>query len=151
MELRVPPPLVAASIAGLMYLLDKLWPGALFELPRAAMLGDLFVFLGILIAAAGVLAFRRAQTSIDPRDPGRASALVQGGVYRFTRNPMYLGVLLVLVGFACALGNPVNLIWGPAAFVLYLTRFQIEPEERILGQKFGTQFREYQAKVRRWL
>jgi protein-S-isoprenylcysteine O-methyltransferase Ste14 len=82
--------------------------------------------------------------------PASASSLVSSGVYRITRNPMYVGVLLVLVAWATFLAAPLALP-GPLAFVLYIGRFQIAPEEAVLGKLFGAEYAEYKAKVRRWL
>lgn len=82
--------------------------------------------------------------------PGGASSLVQGGIYRFTRNPMYLGFLLVLGGWAVLLANGLAFV-GPLAFVAYLNRFQIGPEERALAGLFGPEYAKYRARVRRWV
>jgi len=107
-------------------------------------------WLGILVAAAGLIAFRRARTSANPMHPEAATTLVTSGVYAWTRNPMYLGWLPILAGWAAYLQHPVSLLVVPL-FVLYLTRFQIVPEERALAAKFGTQFEAYRRRARRWL
>ncbi|MFP5406472.1 MAG: methyltransferase family protein, partial [Gammaproteobacteria bacterium] len=86
----------------------------------------------------------------NPTRPGAASSLVLGGPYRFSRNPMYLGVLLVLVGWAVYLSNVLAFVVLPL-FVLYLNRYQIAPEERALSARFGASFDEYRKSVRRWL
>ena len=106
--------------------------------------------LGIAIALAGVLEFRRARTTVDPTAPSKSTSVVTSGIYRFTRNPMYLGFLLVLAGWAAYLSNPVVLL-GPAFFVFYMNRFQIIPEERILKSRFGAPFERYLGAVRRWV
>ena len=82
--------------------------------------------------------------------PGETTALVAVGVYKLTRNPMYLGMLLMLIGWAIFLSNVVAFAFLPV-FVLYINRFQIEPEERVLALKFGSEFAAYQTRVRRWL
>ena len=87
---------------------------------------------------------------MSPLKPDTASRLVTSGVYGFTRNPMYLGLCLVLAGWAFFLSSPLMLL-GPLAFILYITRFQIVPEERSLSSLFGEAFADYQAKVRRWI
>ena len=97
----------------------------------------------------GLLAFFRRGTTINPLRPAKASALVTGGIYRITRNPMYVGMAFLLAGWAVWLGA----LWpflGPVLFVAYLTRFQILPEERILRGKFA-EFDAYATRVRRWL
>ena len=82
--------------------------------------------------------------------PEGTSSLVTSGIYRFTRNPMYVGLLFVLIAWAVFLSTPW-LVIGPFVFVLYMNRFQIEPEERVLFRLFGTAFATYKGAVRRWL
>ena len=94
--------------------------------------------------------FRKAKTTMNPFKPDTSSALVSHGVYRFTRNPMYVGLLITLLGWAAFLWQPWALFFLPL-FVLYITQFQIKPEERVLSSLFGTEYAEYMAKVRRWL
>lgn len=113
----------------------SLWPGILC-----------LVAAGVLMAAA-ILEFRRARTTIVPRET--PSALVTGGIYRFSRNPMYLGLLLGLAGWAAHLGNLSCFVLLPV-FVCYITRFQIMPEELALASKFGRDFDTYCRSVRRW-
>src|SRR5690554_3959289 len=104
---------------------------------------------GLLIALAGVIGFRRARTTVNPMQPETSRVLVQTGIYRFTRNPMYLGFLLMLAGYGVWLANLPALVWL-IGYVLYLTQFQIIPEERWLSQKFGADFQYYRERVRRW-
>jgi len=129
-----------------------------------SMLGPQFDFtpearyaaVGILVAAGvafdllGLLAFRGARTTINPLKPERTSALVTGSVYRVTRNPMYVGMGLLLVAWATYLGALLPFC-GPVLFVLYITRFQILPEEQVLNGIFGKEYESYCARVRRWL
>ncbi|MEB0160908.1 isoprenylcysteine carboxylmethyltransferase family protein, partial [Pseudomonas sp. AH2 (2023)] len=91
----------------------------------------------------------RSRTTVNPLRPDKAAALVSGGVYRVTRNPMYVGMMLLLVAWAVYLDSAWVLA-GPVAFVAYITRFQIAPEERVLRAKFAD-FDAYAARVRRWL
>ncbi len=106
--------------------------------------------VGIAVAIAGVMSFRRAQTTVNPLKPETSAALVSIGVYSITRNPMYLGMALVLVAGAVYLSSIWSLL-GPVLFALYITRFQIVPEERVLDGLFGAPFAVYKKKVRRWL
>jgi protein-S-isoprenylcysteine O-methyltransferase Ste14 len=106
--------------------------------------------IGVVVALSGVLSFRRARTTVNPLKPETSAALVSTGVYSFTRNPMYLGMVLVLFAWAVYLSSILSLA-GPAFFALYITRFQIVPEERVLGGLFGPSFVEYKKRVRRWL
>ena len=94
--------------------------------------------------------FRRNKTTINPVDLESASALVTSGVFRFSRNPMYVGFTAMLVGWAVCLAAPWALV-GPVAFVLFTNRFQIIPEERVMREKFGQAYDDYQAQVRRWI
>ena len=104
----------------------------------------------LLIGLSAVFGFHRAKTTVNPLKPEASTALVTGGVYRWTRNPMYLAMLLVLIGWACIVSNWAALAILPL-FVIYLNRFQIEPEERALQSRFGAEFESYRRKVRRWL
>jgi protein-S-isoprenylcysteine O-methyltransferase Ste14 len=112
-------------------------------------LAGLLGTLGIVIAGLGSLAFRRARTTTNPMKPATASSVVTGGVYRHTRNPMYLGTAAVLLGWAAFLAVPWAFL-GPVLFIAFITRFQIIPEERALAAKFGGEYTEYQERVRRW-
>jgi protein-S-isoprenylcysteine O-methyltransferase Ste14 len=106
--------------------------------------------LGLCIALSGVVAFRRAGTTINPMKPGSSSSLVEAGIYSVTRNPMYLGVLLLLLAWAIYLANVLTVLFLPG-FVWYMGRYQIEPEERALTALFGPEFTAYAARVRRWM
>ena len=150
LELRIPPPIVGLIIAGGMWIVAHL--SAVIQLPRVARL-SLAVMLGAIgvgVALSGVLSFRRAQTTVNPLKPETSAALVSTGIYSFTRNPMYLGMVLGLFGWAVYLSSIWSLL-GPVLFVLYITRFQIVPEERVLDRLFGAPFAAYKKRVRRWL
>jgi len=150
LELKIPPPVVALVIAAGMWGFSLLT--ARVQVPSSIRLGAslLVALTGVGIAISGVVAFRRARTTVNPLKPEATSCLVASGIYRFTRNPMYLGLCLVLVAWALFLSSPWMLV-GPLAFVLYITRFQIVPEERTLSTLFGDAFADYRAKVRRWI
>ena len=150
LEVKIPPPAVAAAIAVAMWGTSRLAP--LLQIPSALRLGTsgAVLLVGIVFSVGGVLAFRRARTTLNPTKPEQASSLVRSGVYRVTRNPMYVGLLCILFALAVFLSSGWALI-GPVAFVLYIGRFQIAPEERALAKLFGSEFTDYQAKVRRWL
>jgi len=150
LELKVPPPVVTAAIAAAMASLAFVLPAADLALPQRPVLAALFAGAGVLVAATGVAGFFRQRTTVNPHTPERSSALVTTGIYRYTRNPMYLGLLLVLIGWAVWLANAASLPLLPV-FILYLNRYQIEPEERVLGARFGQAFTDYRGRVRRWL
>jgi protein-S-isoprenylcysteine O-methyltransferase Ste14 len=150
LELRIPPPLVALFMAILMWLTPAL-AGSL-AIPSGLRLGVALALLclGLGIAVSGVVGFRLARTTLNPIKASTASALVSGGIFRFTRNPMYLGLLLQLLAWAVFLSNPLALLFLPV-YVLYIDRFQIIPEERALATLFGSEYSAYTGSVRRWL
>jgi protein-S-isoprenylcysteine O-methyltransferase Ste14 len=145
----VPPPAVALCIAAGMWCLARWWPIQRFELPWPQLTGLAVAALGGLVSSAGAREFRRARTTVNPLHPERASAIVTTGIYRFTRNPMYVGIVLVLVGWFLAHGG-LSAAIGIPLFIGYITRFQILPEERVLAAKFGDAYSAYVARVRRW-
>lgn len=150
LELRVPPVIVFILSAFLMWGAARLIPAWRFDLPWRGPLSALFIFIGILLGLKGLSAFHRVRTTSNPVRPDDASSLVTSGVYRITRNPMYLGLLFLLAAWALRISNGVSLLLLPA-FVIYMTRFQIIPEERALASKFGESFDSYRRSVRRWL
>lgn len=150
LELRIPPLVLVAAAALGMWLLAAYVPAASFHARGQGVAAIAIAALGLFFCAAGVLEFRHAQTTTNPMQPAATSALVARGVYRFSRNPMYLGFAAVLLGWAVFLGNPLSLL-VLAGFIGYLTRFQITPEERTLVNLFGAEFVAYCGKVRRWI
>ena len=147
---RIPPPLVGLACGLLAWLMARASPGLGVDwLPRVPVAAAL-VALGLSLDVWGLVAFRRARTTLNPLSPERTSAVVQGGPYRFTRNPMYLGMACVLLGACAWLANPLALL-AVFVFVGYITRFQIMPEERALLGKFGGAYADYLRRVRRWL
>ncbi len=150
LELKIPPVGVWLAVAGLMWLASRFAPLARFAFPGSGVTALLFVAAGLLFAVPGVAAFVRARTTLHPMRPEGATRLVTSGVYRASRNPMYLGLLLLLGAWAVHLGA-VSAIAGLPAFMADMTRFQIVPEERALTARFGEDFAAYCASVRRWL
>lgn len=150
LEHRIPPPLVGLACAIAMWGLARFAPVIAISDALRYALAFGFGLLGIAIALSGVVSFRRARTTVNPLKPEAASELVTAGIYRYTRNPMYLGMLLVLVGWAAFLASPRALL-GAVAFACFIDRFQIRPEERALHAVFGESFTAYTARVRRWL
>ncbi len=150
MELRIPPPLIALFAAGVMWLLAGWIPLAVLDDPWRGVLSSLLLVAGLVVELSAVFLFLRARTTVNPMKPHKTVRLVEGGIYRFTRNPMYLGAALLLSAWACWLGNPLNLV-VLAFFVWYVTRFQILPEERVLRALFAERYEDYCSRVRRWL
>ena len=149
LELRIPPLALVLIAACAMALIAYCVPVGL-AIPAPALFACAFAFTGAVIAIAGVVAVRRHKTTVNPFTPECSSSLVASGIYRYTRNPMYLGFLLLLVGWAALLSNLVALALLPA-FIAYMNRFQIQPEERALQQHFGAEFQAYMHRVRRWV
>ncbi len=150
LEKRIPPLLLVVIFGVAMWGLASFTsPLGMNNTPLAVVAGAAFV-LGTLFPVAGVVAFRQAQTTVDPRTPEASSALVSSGIYRYSRNPMYVGFALWLLAWAIFLGSGWALL-GVVGFVLYMNRFQIAPEERALRELFGDTFRDYEQRVRRWL
>ena len=153
LELKIPPPLVAAAVAGAMTAASVWLPPVLvLPLSPSVRVGAALVLVGVgaCFDVAGLLAFRKAKTTVNPLAPNRSTAVVSTGVYRITRNPMYLGMALILLGLALYLASPWALL-GPLVFAAFITRFQIQPEERALTARFGAAYTAYCTQVRRWL
>ncbi|ALA57370.1 methyltransferase family protein [Nitrospira moscoviensis] len=150
LELKIPPVIVGLVTAGLMWLVAHAMPGYGFDIPQRRLVAQVVAAAGFVVAVWGVVAFRRAGTTVNPMKPESSSSLVVTGIYAFTRNPMYLGLLLVLVAWAIDLAHPAAFLVLPL-FVLYMNRFQIQPEERALASRFGPSFTAYASRVRRWI
>jgi len=133
-----------------MWGVSKIQPAIQME-PRLHLL--LTVALGLIaltFGAGGIVAFRLARTTINPVQIDQASRVVTGGIYRVTRNPMYVGLTALLATWAVWLAVPLALL-GPVFFALFTHRFQILPEERVMSAKFGREYQDYRLRVRRWL
>lgn len=149
LEHKIPPPVVGLSLAlAMWYLSPALDWAAVGDIRKA--LAATVVLAGLCFDVLGLLAFHRAKTTVNPLRPARASTLVATGVYRLTRNPMYVGMALILTGIALVLGS-VGAFAGPVLFVAFITRFQIIPEERVMAAKFGEDYIAFCRQVRRWL
>ncbi len=150
LQLKVPPALVGALIAFLQVGISRWVPALHVDIKSQSSLALFIAAVGLGIAIAGVVAFRKRSTTVNPHSPGKTSALVTSGIYGLTRNPMYLGMMIVLVGWSIHLGN-VGATLTVVPFVAYITRFQIKPEEAILLHLFPHAFPDYCLRVRRWL
>lgn len=147
---RVPPVAVFLIVAALMWAACAWLPAWRIALPGRPLFAALALLAAAAVGVAGVRAFDRARTTVDPLRPARASTLVTAGIYRRTRNPMYVALAIALLGWAVWLAHPLALA-GVAAFVLWMNRFQIAAEERALRALFGEQFDRYCREVPRWL
>lgn len=149
-DLRIPPLALAAAFAAAIALASVHAPLAGLPFPGHRFAAAILAIAGLAIALAGVVQFRRARTTVNPASPERTSAIVTSGLYRWSRNPMYLGMTLILLGIAVWAATLVGYLLV-AVFCAYLTRFQIVPEERALITSFGPEFERYMATVRRWI
>ncbi|HET7364193.1 MAG TPA: isoprenylcysteine carboxylmethyltransferase family protein [Burkholderiales bacterium] len=150
LELRVPPPAVMLVVALLMWLAARAFPALDFQMPARRTLAIAIALIGLAIAVLAVIQFRRAGTTPNPMKPHESASVVVTGMYRYSRNPMYLGDLLILAGGAIWLANGAAFA-GLPLFVLYINRLQIAPEERALEARHGAAYAAYRATVRRWL
>ncbi len=150
MKLRIPPLLQAAIFALISWALAALVPQASISLNWLNLIAIGLLMIGSAILLAAVLDFSRNETTVNPLEPEQAETLVVSGLFRFTRNPMYLGMALLLFAWALYLANALAII-GPVLFVVSITALQIKPEEEVLGKIFGQDYAEYRKRVRRWL
>jgi len=150
LELRIPPVAVVIIAGAAMWFSARLTPALQLSIPAAGGLAASLVLAGFVVAILGVREFRKARTTVDPRSPEKAESLVTAGIFRYSRNPMYLGLLCVLLGWAVFLSNWLAFLFVPV-FLAYMNRFQIRPEERHMLHRFGEAYGRYRAAVRRWL
>ena len=149
LENRVPPPLVGLIIGAAMVGAARATPALSLQTPVLVFLGVVLGVLGFACSLLGVASFERQRTTVNPLKPLTASSLVDSGIFIRTRNPMYLGMTMVLLGAGIGLANPISAALV-ALFPLYIGRFQIEPEERAMAELFGDAFTRYKARVPRW-
>lgn len=150
MALRIPPVLVVIIAGLLIWGIASYVPFPSFALPVKDLVVVLLAALGAVVSVLGLVSFRRAKTTVNPLRPEQASTLVASGIYRYTRNPMYLGFAIVLLAWVVYLSAwPALLV--VAAFIGYMNEFQIKPEEVALKTRFGQAFVEYKRSVRRWI
>jgi protein-S-isoprenylcysteine O-methyltransferase Ste14 len=150
LELKVPPPAVALLVGVIMWFLSRSGPSLDLSFTVRSVSALVVAAFGGAISLAGDIEFRRARTTINPWRPQNTSSLVTLGIFQRTRNPMYLGLLLVVISWAVFLASAWPLA-GPPGFIFYVNRFQIRPEERVLSEKFGAPYADYASRVRRWL
>jgi protein-S-isoprenylcysteine O-methyltransferase Ste14 len=148
--LKIPPVAQFLAVAAAMWLIAKYVPALSVAIPARKVLVVMFFCLGGAVAIPGIKAFRAAGTTVDPRCPEKASSLVVAGVYRYSRNPMYLGLLCLLLAWALYLSNLLGFA-GLPVFVLAMNRLQIRREEAAMEALFGDEYRAYRQKVRRWI
>ena len=145
---KIPPPIVAILFAVMIFYFSDSF--AYVDLPFKIYISLFFVLLGFFITFSSARNFKKKETTVNPIKPEEASQLVTDGFFKITRNPMYLGMLLFLLGLSIYNGLIVGLVFLPL-FVGYITFFQIIPEESAMIKIFGEDYKEYMKKVRRWI
>ena len=150
MQNKVPPPVWMLLFGIAMWLIARSDFAYPIDVPYRWLFSAIFIAVGLSFTVPAIRHFREADTTINPLKPGEASKLVTNGVFAVSRNPMYVGLLMVLVAWGVWLGESINLV-TLAMFVLVITTFQIKPEERALRELFGEEYDEYCRNVRRWL
>ncbi|WP_411852719.1 methyltransferase family protein [Stenotrophomonas sp. LGBM10] len=149
LETRIPPPIVMLLLGLAALAAAQYAPAFAFHVAFQTALAIAVALVGLALNLLPKRAFRRAGTTVNPLHPAASTRLVTSGIYRYTRNPMYLGHALILFGWTLHLGNALALFALPA-FVLFVSRFQIQPEERALARRFP-EHALYCRQVRRWL
>jgi len=150
LELKIPPPVYALSLGIIMWLLNQYFPvGRFIESPWNN-IGMVIIVAAIILDSTSLFLFLKKRTTINPMKPSNTEGLVTAGLYKFTRNPMYVGLLVILFGYAIWLGSLTPFLMLPLFYWL-ITTMQIKPEERILEKKFGQEYLDYKSKVKRWL
>ncbi len=150
MSLKIPPPIIFLLHMFLVWLVARYLPEASFEIPAQRALVQVLGVAGASITILAMGLFRRAGTTVDPLKPERASKIVDTGIFRFTRNPMYLGLAFVLLAWIIWKGNALGIVFLITC-LWYITKFQIIPEEKVLEEKFGNDYLAYKTRVRRWI
>ena len=150
MKLKIPPVIIFFISVAMMFGAYYVMPEWSYSFSYQTGISRIFLAAGVLVAFSGIIIFRMNRTTTDPMHPDKASALVTAGIYQYTRNPMYLGMALILVGGLIRIGNPLS-SFGLIFLVFYLDRFQIRQEEEVLSKLFGSRYEEYCKRVRRWI
>ncbi len=151
LELKVPPLAIVLICAGVMYLCAIIVAHE-FAIPTGirVALAVVAATIAAVILTAALMTFRRHQTTMNPLNPNNTSNLVTSGIYAYSRNPMYLSMFIILLGWGFFLGQ-LSAAFGLALYVVAITRLQIQPEERILKRKFGSAYTNFLNSSYRWL
>ena len=145
---KIPPPLIALTFGFLINYTKNIFPK--IKIRNEIIFGSFMIIIGLVIILSAIILFKKYQTTITPLNPFNATKLITEGIYKFSRNHMYLGLLMVLIGISIIL-NPIGGILLIPLFILYLNLFQIIPEENAMVDLFKDEFSEYQKNVRKWI
>ena len=147
LKTKIPPPLITLICILIIYFFEKEF---IFFEDWNIYISVFFLLWGLIIIAFAVFKFAKTKTTVDPTKPSKTSSLVISGIYRITRNPMYLGMLFLIISFTFYKLSLVGAIVIPS-FIFYINKYQIEPEEYEMRKKFGENFEDYSKKVDRWI
>ncbi len=150
MKNKIPPPIITLIFLLGSFAISKVFPSAGFASVLSSQLPIAVLIIAAIIMVWAVIAFRRAKTTVNPLQPEKASSLVTSGIFSISRNPMYLGMLLILIAGILHFANAITIALVPV-FILYMNVFQIQPEETALQNLFGEEFKTYCRKTRRWI
>ncbi len=150
MKLKIYPPVVLFVSMLLTYGLSRFIPVLQLGLPYPKFISAVFTLIGLLVLLLAAIAFWRVDTTVHPHTPNETKTVVQTGLFAVSRNPMYVGMLFILLG-VCYFYSTLTGFIAPVFFVAYITAFQIKPEEEVLAAKFGEDYMHYKSTVRRWL
>lgn len=149
LELKIPPAVITLIIAIAMWWIDEYFTFNWATVGKLLWVSFIFLGIGGIFGLLGLIEFYKSSTSIDPHKPSKTSKLVTNGIYSISRNPMYVGLLLILIGYGFYLGNVLTFVVIPL-FAGYMNRYQILAEEKVMQEKFGDDYRKYKSEVRRW-
>jgi len=144
----VHPPIVALMFIVIAYFLGRFVPLPLVVPGILRSIGLVLTFVGFLLGIGAFMEFRKARTTLDPH--GSSKQVVTSGIYRFTRNPIYLGFLLMVIGLPLNSGLYWGIVMAPF-YVFIMNGLIIQHEEAYLERKFGETYTSYTSRVRRWL
>ena len=145
---KIPPPIVALAFGSLINYTKDEFPK--IHIGMEKILGSVVIISGLIVIASAVVLFKKNKTTVTPLNPSRSTKLVTGGIYKYSRNPMYLGLSFLLSGVSIII-NPIGGFVFIPLFMLYLNFFQIIPEENAMTDLFEKEFLEYKKSVRRWI
>ena len=148
METKIPPPIVTSVFGLLIYFSKGIFP--VIENQITFYVGILLIFLGFFILITAVKSFKKSKTTVNPLNPEKATKLVTEKIFKYSRNPMYLGMTAML-GSLALFFNVIGGIMLIALFCTYITKYQIIPEEKVMKNLFKEEFEEYKKTTRRWL